>query len=105
MAGGGYIVGLNNMIKPAMQAAKNLVTDAVDAAAKQTVRGGRMDFSGFGQGLSRSVASAAGGISQGAAATARTSTFTQVINSPKPLTRIEIYRQTKNLLNLARMGV
>ena len=91
------------MIKPAMRAAKNLVTDAVDAAAKQTVRGGEMDFSGFGQGLTRNVASAAGGISQGAAS-ARTSTFTQVINSPKPLTRIEIYRQTKNLLNLARMG-
>ncbi len=27
--------------------------------------------------------------------------FTQVINSPKPLTRIEIYRQTRNLLQLA----
>lgn len=26
--------------------------------------------------------------------------FTQVINSPKPLTRIEIYRQTRNLLQL-----
>lgn len=104
MAGEGYIAGLNNMIMPAMRAAKNLVTDAIDAAAKQTVRGGGIDFSGFGQGLSRNVASAAGGISQGAATMARTSTFTQVINSPKPLTRIEIYRQTKNLLNLARMG-
>lgn len=27
--------------------------------------------------------------------------FTQVINSPQPLTRIEIYRQTRNLLQLA----
>lgn len=26
--------------------------------------------------------------------------FTQVINSPKPLTRLEIYRQTRNLINL-----
>lgn len=102
-AGEGYIVGLNNMIKPAMQAARNLVSNSIAAATKQTATG-KMDFSGFGQGLSRNVANAAGGISQGTAATARTSTFTQVINSPKPLTRIEIYRQTKNLLNLARMG-
>lgn len=103
-AGEGYIVGLNNMIKPAMQAARNLVSDSIAAATKQTATG-KMDFSGFGQGLSRSVASAAGGITQGTAAMTRASTFTQVINSPKPLTRIEIYRQTKNLLNLARMGV
>ena len=103
-AGEGYIVGLNNMIKPAMQAARNLVSDSIAAATKQTATG-RMDFSGFGQGLTRSVASAAGGITQGTAAMTRASTFTQVINSPKPLTRIEIYRQTKNLLNLARMGV
>lgn len=103
MSGMGYIVGLNNMVKPAMQAARNLVSDSIAAATKQTASG-KIDFSGFGQGLARSVAGTAGGISQGAAATARTSTFTQVINSPKPLTRIEIYRQTKNLLNLARMG-
>lgn len=102
-AGEGYIVGLNNMIKPAMQAARNLVSDSIAVATKQTASG-KMDFSGFGQGLARSVAGTAGGTSQGAAAMTRTSTFTQVINSPKPLTRIEIYRQTKNLLNLARMG-
>lgn len=103
-AGEGYIVGLNNMIKPAMQAARNLISDSIAAATKQTASD-KMDFSGFGQGLSRSAASVAGGITQGTAAMTRTSTFTQVINSPKPLTRIEIYRQTKNLLNLARMGV
>ena len=31
------------------------------------------------------------------------SNFTQVINSPKALSRIELYRQTKNLLNLVQM--
>ena len=32
--------------------------------------------------------------------TQKTNNFTQVINSSKPLTRLEIYRQTKNLLKL-----
>ena len=32
--------------------------------------------------------------------TQKTNNFTQVINSPKPLTRLEIYRQTRNLIKL-----
>lgn len=36
----------------------------------------------------------------GNAVNSNTNNFTQVINSPKPLSRIEIYRQTKNLIAL-----
>ena len=36
---------------------------------------------------------------------ARTTTFTQIINAPKTPSRIELYRQTKNLLSLAEGGV
>ena len=43
------------------------------------------------------------GTAVGAAAnTANGYTFTQVINSPKAVSRIDIYRQTRNLLQLAR---
>jgi phage-related minor tail protein len=49
----------------------------------------------------RALGASPAGASADPGAAADGFSFTQVINSPQPLTRIEIYRQTRNLLQLA----
>lgn len=44
------------------------------------------------------------GMNSSSIATTNNSNFTQIINSPKQLSRIEIYRNTKNLLDMAAMA-
>ena len=114
MAGEGYIVGLAKMVRPAIKAAKKFTEEAVDAAAGivPKVSGGNV-FSGLGANLAGSVVGAAR-ITSGATGTFGGSsvtnvgganyTYNQTINSPKQLSRIEIYRQTRNLLELSKMG-
>lgn len=115
-AGEGGIIGLANMIRPAVKEAKDFVDSMIDAAAGEAGKfGAGRAFGGLGQNLTRSVANAAVGLNSGAtgqnvggASTTNVGgasyTYNQTINSPKALTRIEIYRQTKNLLSLAKMG-
>ena len=88
----------------------------LDAAAGEAGKfGAGRAFGGFGQNLAGSVANAAVGLNSGAlrqngggSSTTNVGganyTYNQTINSPKALSRIEIYRQTKNLLALAKMG-
>ena len=115
-AGEGGIIGLANMIRPAVKEAKDFVDSMIDAAAGEAGKfGAGRAFGGLGKNLAGSVANAAVGLNSGATwqngGTSSTTnvgganyTYNQTINSPKALTRIEIYRQTKNLLNLAKMG-
>ncbi len=46
----------------------------------------------------------AAGVNSSSVATTNNANFTQIINSPKELSRIEIYRNTKNLLDMAAMA-
>lgn len=111
-AGEGYVSGLASMIKPAVATAKSLVDEAMGAAAAEQKKNGLTAALGtYGANISGSVANAAHGLNSGAMGGSggvvnrgTTLTYNQTINSPKPLTRIEIYRQTKNLLSLAKMG-
>ena len=115
-AGEGGIVGLANMIRPAVKKAKDFVKSMLDAATGEAGKfGAGRAFGGFGQNLAGSVANAAVGLNSGAlrqngggSSTTNVGgssyTYNQTINSPKALSRIEIYRQTKNLLTLAKMG-
>lgn len=44
------------------------------------------------------------GLNTGGGAGGKTYTFNQTINSPKPVSRYELYRQTKNLIKAAKVG-
>ena len=115
MSGEGYIVGLANMIRPAMQEARNLVKDSITAASKEASKN-PIDVSDFGTSLKSSMAAAAGslttpttgfgGRSQSGNVTGDTViTYNQTINAPKAPSRIELYRQTRNLLEYTKGGV
>lgn len=116
MSGEGYIVGLASTVKDAAKEAKDFVDSAFAAAAGET----KKDSSRFGlnslvSGVRGSVATLSAGVTQspsqanygGSGGTyngGSAISYNQTINSPKPLSRIEIYRQTKNLLALAEAG-
>ena len=116
MSGEGYIVGLASTVKDAAKEAKDFVDSAFTAAAGET----KKDSSRFGlnslvSGVKGSVATLSAGVAQspsqvnsgGSGGTyngGSVISYNQTINSPKPLSRIEIYRQTKNLLTLAEAG-
>lgn len=114
MSGEGYIVGIANKIRPAMQEAQTLVRDSIKAASKEA-KSNVIDFGDFGQTLRSSMAMAAGSVyspttggayGQGQQQTPVTNiTYNQTINSPKAPSRIEIYRQTRNLLDYMEGGV
>lgn len=115
MSGEGYIVGLANMIRPAMQEARTLIKDSINAASKE-VKKNPIDVSDFGTNLKSSMASAAGSLStptarfggsgqQGNTAGDTVITYNQTINAPKAPSRIELYRQTRNLLEYTKGGV
>lgn len=84
--------------------AKLAVNEALGLAKKVTGALGTID----GSAIKDSISGAVSGISGGAAAfgrsgvmnNSRTINFTQVNNSPKALSRLEIYRQTQNMLQL-----
>lgn len=85
--------------------AKLAVNEALGLAKKVTGALGTVD----GSAIKSSISGAVSGLSGGAAAfggrsgvtnNSRTINFTQVNNSPKALSRLEIYRQTQNMLQL-----
>ena len=80
----GLAVGITDNAKSAINAMKNLAVD--------TVSGARSGLNATANNLS---GGAVGGV---------VNNFTQVINSPKQLSRLEIYRQSKNLLGYAGGG-
>lgn len=114
MSGEGYIIGLANKIRPAMNEARTLVKDSISAASKE-ISQNKIDFGNLGTNL-RSGASFASGamgapsgrfggvLQQGNVSGDTNITYNQTINSPKAPTRIELYRQTRNLLELAKGG-
>ena len=76
-------------VSEAMKSIKADITSPIDfciGAAKSRVNAGNRQYN------------AGGGSSQNNT----TYTFNQYNNSPKPLSRLEIYRQTKNQLNFAK---
>lgn len=114
MAGEGYIDGLANKIRPAVQTARTLVKDSIQSASKELSRN-PLDFGNFGAGLKGNLAFASGNLSaptvglvganQYGSMTGDTHiTYNQTINSPKAPSRIELYRQTRNLLEYAKGG-
>lgn len=106
MAGEGYVRGLSNKTKDAVKTARNLVRDSISAASKE-VRD--IEVGGFGNTIKYLASSAVDGISSPAMVGGGTSTtdnrssvtnvtYNQTINAPQSPSRIEIYRQTRNLL-------
>ena len=79
----GIAVGIDKNAKAALNSVKNLALDTVGSA-----RAGMDSATGGG--------SVGGGV---------VNNFTQVINSPKQLSRLDIYRQSKNLLGYAGGGM
>ena len=77
----GIAVGIDKNAKSAINSMRNLAVDSVGAA-----RAGLQTATSLG---------GAGGV---------VNNFTQVINSPKQLSRLDIYRQSKNLLGYAGGG-
>jgi len=73
----GIAVGIEKNAKSALNSMKDLAINSVGAARN---------------GLAGGVSTAGSGV---------VNNFNQVINSPKPLSRLEIYRQSKNLLGYA----
>ena len=115
MSGEGYIVGLANKIRPAMKEAETLVKDSISAASKQASKS-KVNFGDLGASLKSSAASAAGSVTtpvsrygagsqSGSKAGDTVITYNQTINAPKSPTRIELYRQTRNLLEYTKGGV
>ena len=85
----GLVAGIENKTQDAVNAMKNLSNKLIDPA-----KGIIKDING---GLSKTNAT----ISGAAVKTGPTYNYTQINNSPKALSRYEIYRQTKNALNFA----
>lgn len=113
MSGEGYIVGLQEQIRPAMKQASIFVTDAIKAAnnavAKNPINVG--DLVNGVVGMKRNLSSmnlGSNNLLSGSGNTNNSNSivqnFTQNINSPKQPSRIELYRQTRNLLALAKEG-
>ena len=113
MAGAGYVRGLSNKTREAVSTAKALVKDSIQAASKEA-KADIVDFD-FGQNLRNSMSTAAGSVysppmasgmyGQGQQQTPVTNiTYNQTINSPKAPSRIELYRQTRNLLEFVEGG-
>lgn len=114
MAGAGYVRGLSNKTKDAVKTARDLVKDSIQAASREA-KSEVIDFPGFGQNLRSSMSTAAGSVysplmasgmyGQGQQQTPVTNiTYNQTINSPKAPSRIELYRQTRNLLEFVEGG-
>ena len=78
----GIAVGIDKNAKSALNAMKDLTADSLGSAKAGLVTGG--------------LGSVGAGV---------VNNFTQVINSPKQLSRLDIYRQSKNLLGYAGGGV
>ena len=79
----GVAVGISDNAKSVLTAMKNLTVDAVGSAKAGLNTGGT------------TLGSSSGVVNN----------FTQVINSPKQLSRLDIYRQSKNLLGYAGGGI
>lgn len=86
----GLALGISDTAKKAINAAKDMSN-----GIKSTV-------SGINDGLSFGGSAGINAGSSAAAVTSNSYNFYQTNNSPKALSRIEIYRQTKNQLNFAR---
>lgn len=83
----GIAVGVDDNAKTALESVKNLALDTVGSARA---------------GLSTATTTLGGNSTGGGRVV---NNFTQVINSPKQLSRLDIYRQSKNLLGYAGGGI
>lgn len=112
MAGEGYIGGIADKIRPAAQEAKKLVKDSIYAASSEVKR---LGIANLGENLVGGAMSAVGSIlsptagymgsgQSGTVSGGNIITYNQTINAPKSPSRIELYRQTRNLLEYAKGG-
>lgn len=83
----GIAVGIDKNAKSVLSSMKGLAVNTVGAA--------RSSLGGASHSLTSGTSSIGGGV---------VNNFTQVINSPKQLSRLDIYRQSKNLLGFAGGG-
>lgn len=84
----GIAVGIDKNAKSVLNSVKSLTNSTVGVA--------RDSISGVASSLGAQSGTVGGGV---------VNNYTQVINSPKPLTRLEIYRQSKNLFGYVGGGV
>lgn len=84
----GIAVGIDKNAKSVLSSMRNLATDTLGVARDGLTTTGTVLGSGTTGGISGGVVN----------------NFTQVINSPKQLSRLDIYRQSKNLLGFAGGG-
>lgn len=114
MAGEGYIEGLADKIRPAMMKARSLIKDSIEAASKEMSRN-PISLDGFASSLKSSMTYASQGVSvpntrfggvagQNSTVGDTVITYNQTINAPQAPSRIELYRQTRNLLEYAKGG-
>ena len=83
----GIAVGIDKNAKSVLSSMKGLAVNTVGAV--------RSSLDGANHSLTSGTSSIGGGV---------VNNFTQVINSPKQLSRLDIYRQSKNLLGFAGGG-
>lgn len=127
--GEGYELGIASMIKPVTETASNMAKDAVNALAVNLndemrdigagganslidgMNGVLPNMSSSINGLKATVASSSASVSgtdvgsfaSGATNNTQNVVFNQTINSPKPVSRLEVYRQTNSLLFNAKV--
>lgn len=128
--GEGYELGIASMIAPVTSAASNMAKQAVDALGKNMNEEMRLigvdganslidgmsgvlpDMSASINGLKQSVAASSAGVNgidvgtfaaTGGTENVQNVTFNQTINSPKALSRLEVYRETNSLLFSAKV--
>lgn len=98
----GIIRGVRNKTASAVDSMRTLGAELLDGA-NDGLSGGLTSLKGNLSGAVNRNRSGVNGLAQGV--TNNNVTYNQTINSPKALTRREIYRDTKNLIILANGGV
>lgn len=128
--GEGYLNGIEKMFVPVRSAASDMAKQAVDALGKNMneemrligvdganslidgMNGVLPDMSTSINGLKQSVAASSAGVNgidvgtfaaNGGTENVQNVTFNQTINSPKALSRLEVYRETNSLLFSAKV--
>lgn len=92
----------NNLVAGLVIGIEKKSKDAIDAM-RDLSNGMIKPIKGIVSGANGNLAAARGSIGQAQVNSGTTYNYTQINNSPKALSRLEIYRQTKNALNFATL--
>lgn len=101
----GLAVGLDENVRTAVKSMQNLTKQLMPEAEKATSLFDDIGFSDNKISVARSSVSGMrqrGNFTSGNTSNSNSFTFNQYNNSPKALSRLEIYRQTRNQLNFAK---